>query len=70
MIILDEERRNLEIWPFDASEAFKRKRSAQFFGFNHWNPEQKNFNLADAFKDLSNAYNNSKTFFDVSDEIL
>jgi len=51
-----------EILPFDASEAFKRKISAQFFAF-HRNPEQKmqTLFLADAFfKDLSNAYNNSK----------
>jgi len=33
IIILDEERRNLEMRPFDASKVFKSKRSAQFFAF-------------------------------------
>jgi len=33
MIILGEERHNLQIRPFDASEDFKSKRSAQFFAF-------------------------------------
>jgi len=48
---LDEERCNLEIRPFDASKAFKSKRSAQFLRYNHRNPEHKNENfiLADAF---------------------
>jgi len=31
MLILDEERRYLEIWPFNASEALKSKRSAHTF---------------------------------------
>jgi len=60
---LVEERRNLDIRPFEASEPLKAKGEHSFLRFNQRNPEQKNENfiLAGFFKDPSNANNNSKT---------